>query len=954
MESSLSFLVIVILLLILSPIILSLMLLSRLGEVKSLVEAMRKELTSLRETISQKQQIITQPVAKENTTEKEIEAATEAITDTHPTENKPDSPQSSDAIIRYQTIQAKTTQHKNDAQQTQNAPPSSLEKTASQQSIHSSKPEKPTLVIPKPNVVLSNAPTTSPITPHTPSWIEKGLKKAWGWMTGGNSVARVGVLILFFGVSFLLKYAADNDMLPAELRLIAAAIGGIVLLVIGWRLKDKNQDYGLLLQGAGIGILYLTAFTTYYLYHFISVGIAFGLLTMISVFATTLAIIQKSSTLAIAGFVGGYLTPIMISTGNNNYIALFSYYALLNTAVATIAWFQSWRLLNLIAFAFTFIVSVLWGVLSYLPENFTSTEPFLIIFFLQFLAIAILFALRQPPNLKGYIDGTLIFGTPIIAFGLQLKLVQPFEYGAAISSLVVGSLYVTLAILIYQRMQNSLRLLAEVFLAIGVVFLSLAIPFAVDPDITAATWALEGAGLYWVGVRQNRLLVRVFALLLQVGAAIAFSQNESLSHVTTAFLNSVFIGSAMIAIAGIIISWFSSQDFDGKHQQESELSPLLFTWGMLWWLVAGFSQINKYFNTLEHPNVLLAFLTITAIIMVLLTRKLAWNYSRYVSWAFIPTLTISALAVVGAASHPAYGWGWLAWLSAFGVSVWILSEADNENGGKTDIDTDNTQQQSIILLLLHNLTLLSIVLIVTWEGSWQITRYTDVDSGWHIAWLPVMSIALLWSIMRIRLWPFTTHKDSYNNFAGILLAMALVAWNLFSIHSTGNSVPLPWIPIINVVDIAHIASIITLFIWWHDYKQDAEVSIQEWHRYVLSGLIALAFLWLNLMIVRTVHHWTGLPYELSTLLKSPTVQTAFSILWTITSVLIMLFATRKLWKKLWLGGAALMAVVVVKLFIIDLAASGTVARIISFIIVGLLMVAIGYFAPMPHEKDQAE
>jgi uncharacterized membrane protein len=917
-------------------IIISLVLRSRLEDIERLLNEMKKELVALKNTaqqdtpdISSKQQTITEPIDK-----------------TSPSSNTI----INDAIALDKSEYDQGVQVKAEHQKTDNNQIPTKEPTP----ISAPKQKQPISVTPKLKPETSTR-RTPPVMPHQPSWLEKGIKKAWDWLIGGNSVARVGVLILFFGVSFLLKYAADNDMLPAELRLAAAAIGSIVLLVLGWRLKDKNQDYGLLLQGAGIGMLYLTAFSTYYLYHFISVGFAFGLLVLISAFATALAVLQNSLTLALAGFIGGYLTPVMVSTGTNNYIALFSYYALLNTAVASIAWFKSWRLLNVMAFGFTFIVSTVWGVLSYLPINFNSTEPFLIIFFLQFLLIAILFAIRQPPNLKGYIDGTLIFGTPIIAFGLQLKLVQPFEYGAAISSLVMGSFYVVLAVIIYKRLQDSLRLLAEVFLAIGVIFLSLAIPFAVDPNITAATWALEGAGLYWVGVRQQRLLVRVFALLLQVGAAIFFSQQNPLVSESVAFLNSVFMGSAMIAMGAISIAWFSSQEFKGKQKQETELSPLLFSWGMLWWLVAGIVQVNKHFNMLEHPNALLTFLTFTAVIMLLLTRKLNWHYSRYMSWAFIPTLAISALAVVNASSHPAYGWGWFAWIAAFIVSGWVLWEAESEHDTQdtTQDDTNIVQQHTTVFSLLHNITLLGVMLIVTWEGSWQITQHVAFDSGWHMAWLPVITIALLWAIMRARIWPFTQHKERYNDFAGILLALMLVAWNLFGIYSTGNSAPLPWIPVLNVIDIVQIVSIITLFVWWYDYKQDIALPAQEWHHYVLSGLIALAFLWLNVMVMRTVHHWAGISYDLTTLLKSPTVQTAFSILWTITGVAIMLFATHKVWKKLWLGGAALMAIVVIKLFLVDLAASGTVARIISFMIVGVLMVAIGYFAPIPNEKESA-
>ena len=80
------------------------------------------------------------------------------------------------------------------------------------------------------------------------------------WLTGGNTIARVGLLILFFGLAFLLKYAADHSMLPDELRVAAVAAGGLALLVVGWRLRQRRPGYALGMQGAGVAVLYLTTF----------------------------------------------------------------------------------------------------------------------------------------------------------------------------------------------------------------------------------------------------------------------------------------------------------------------------------------------------------------------------------------------------------------------------------------------------------------------------------------------------------------------------------------------------------------------------------------------------------------------------------------------------------------------------------------------------------------------
>jgi len=84
------------------------------------------------------------------------------------------------------------------------------------------------------------------------------------------------------------------------------------------------------------------------------------------------------------------------------------------------------------------------------------------------------------------------------------------------------------------------------------------------------------------------------------------------------------------------------------------------------------------------------------------------------------------------------------------------------------------------------------------------------------------------------------------------------------------------------------------------------------------------------------------------------VQTAISILWTVIGMGAMLFASRRLMRSLWIIGAALVGAVLVKMFFIDLGASGTVERIISFLVVGSLLVATGYFSPIPERPGGAD
>ncbi|MGL4605681.1 MAG: DUF2339 domain-containing protein, partial [Iodobacter sp.] len=117
------------------------------------------------------------------------------------------------------------------------------------------------------------------------------------------------------------------------------------------------------------------------------------------------------------------------------------------------------------------------------------------------------------------------------------------------------------------------------------------------------------------------------------------------------------------------------------------------------------------------------------------------------------------------------------------------------------------------------------------------------------------------------------------------------------------------------------------------------------------------FVWLNGVLLRTLHHWNNVPYKARDLLASMQVQTSLSIFWTLLACSLMLMATRRQLRPLWFSGAGLLTVVVGKLFLVDLSRVSGIERIISFIGVGILLLLIGYFSPLPpkeHTDSPAE
>ncbi len=778
-----------------------------------------------------------------------------------------------------------------------------------------------------------------------------------GYFTGGNLFVRIGIIILFFGVSFLLKYVSDQGFFPIEYRLIGVVIGAIALLGLGWRLRLKNETYALLLQGAGIGVLYLDIYAAFSLYDLLAPMAAFGLLFVVSMFSAALAVLQDSKSLAVLGFSGGFLAPVLASSGSNNHVGLFSYYALLNLAIVAVAWFKAWRPLNLLGFAFTFIIGTVWGVTSYDSAKFATTEPFLILFFLFYVLIAVLFALRQPPKLRGYVDGTLLFGVPLAASGLQYSLVQNFEYGVSLSSFAMGAFYLVLSWFIWKRKGDDLKLLAEAFLALGVIFASMAIPFALAPTQTAAAWALEGAGLLWLGSRQNRLSVRAFGLLLQVGAGMAFLSNFNVfsNHASDAvsnikpFINGEFFSSMMLAIAGIFSARLLFKSFKGRQSWEDGFSPIILAWGLIW-LFGGFvNQLGSYYPMDFFKTNLLLFTAGISLLFTLfgMKSKPAWSHAWMVATGLFGLVLLLAFTQFGYSKyeldfHLLQYNGWIAWTVVFAVYYFLLKQLEKH------------QVLQRIQPIIHSLLLLLLVILVTVEGAWLLKKQLSSGSDWMGIWYIVPSIVALWMIIKAKFWPFSSHKETYRQQTGIALAAAMSIWSLFALGSEGTSDPLPWIPLLNPLDIVSVIIFITLFKWWQASSDSFGVlnhqsaQNKSFNKRVFSiGIAGLVFLWLNVTLFRMAHHWFGIDYNGAALYNSGLVQTSVSILWALSGVILTVYASRKMIRFLWMAGAVVLGLVVLKLFVIDLSTLGNLSRIISFLVVGILLTSIGYFAPLP-------
>lgn len=765
---------------------------------------------------------------------------------------------------------------------------------------------------------------------------------------GGNTLVRAGILVLFFGLAFLARYAVEHAMLPPELRLAGIALFGLALGALGWRLRERRRGYGLTLQGGGIAVLYLSAFAALRLYGILPVGATFVLMLTLVILAAVLAIRQDATALAIIGTAGGFAAPILASTGEGSHVQLFGYYAILNTGVLVLAWRKAWRGLNLTGFIFTFAIGLAWGARFYDPWHFSTTEPFLVLFLLMYVAAAVAYAWKRAPALRDPVDGTLVFGVPVVGFGLQAALVFGMPYALAWSAAAVGLFYLLLATALHRLHKPALGLLVLSFTALGITFLTLALPLAFDGRWSAAAWVLEGAALWWVGLRQQRRLAASAGLLLQAGAAVLFAadlaQHPALRH--PALMNSALLGTILIAAAAFFSAWCAERQA-GATVRLRTLGHVLLGWAWLWWLGGAWAEIDAHLATGHQPAATLLLFALSGALATRLSPRLQWPG---LSSAGLLPLAGMALAVAQTAAYgvpPSGHGGWLAWPLGLLLHGVCLRALDHGWLDQRRIDRS--------LLTLGHAAGVWVVAFALAQELGQRVASLIVGEGWQLAAFalpPALVLALLAQRARSDKWPLSQWRTAYLLWAAAPLAGALALWSAaVQVVGNGDASPFRYLPLLNPLDFVLIISLAAIA-WWLQRAADVlERSAGPLVR-LQAAVAATAFIAFNGALLRAVHHTTGVTWTLSDLLASDTTQATLSLCWAVLGLGLMLLASRRVSRVMWLAGAGLMGAVVIKLFLVDMAASGALARIVSFIGAGLLLLIVGYFSPLPPKRSE--
>ena len=331
---------------------------------------------------------------------------------------------------------------------------------------------------------------------------------------GGSWFSWVGIIAVTFGVAFALKYAFENEWVGPGVRVALGALAGLGLLGTGERLRQRGlRPYAHVLSGGGVLILYLSIYAAYDFYRLISQPPAFLLMTAVTAGAVLLSVRLGALPVAVLGLVGGFLTPVLISTGRDNQLALFTYVSLLDAGVLAVAYFKRWRSLDFLSFAATSLMTLGWALGHYDRTKLWATLFFVTLFFVLYSLLAV-FHNVLPRRRSRWFDVALLASNATLYFAFSYVLladagherVLPASLALLVSAFFLGLFYAARG-----RCPED-RLLAYAYVGAAVTFFTAAVAIQLELQWVTIVWAVEGLMLTWVGLRSGEGAARRAAL----------------------------------------------------------------------------------------------------------------------------------------------------------------------------------------------------------------------------------------------------------------------------------------------------------------------------------------------------------------------------------------------------------------------------------------------------------
>ena len=395
---------------------------------------------------------------------------------------------------------------------------------------------------------------------------------------GSHWLNRIGIAAVLIGVSYFLKYAFDNNWIGPAGRVAIGLLAGIGVVVWSERFRARGyRMFSYSLKAVGIGVMYLSLWAAFHVYSLIPSGVAFVAMLAVTASTAVLAITQDAEILAAFALTGAFSTPLLLSTGENKEVQLFSYLALLDVAAVAMVMRKPWRRLLVLAYVGTLLLYVAWYAEFYNRGQLNLTVAFATLFFAIF-AIAPLLA-RPPENEAAPFAAVPLFLAFVNAGVYFLQVYAMMEevdkHAMAWFALALAAVYIYLSRQTQRYYQNAddARRLHFLHLALAIGFITVAIPIRLDGHWITIGWLVESAVLLWLSDRIRSDFMTAFAvgaLALGVARLLAIDNFD-----TTTLIFNARMGTYAVAIAVLgAMAWYGQRRKDEIGRQGTALAVI--------------------------------------------------------------------------------------------------------------------------------------------------------------------------------------------------------------------------------------------------------------------------------------------------------------------------------------------------------------------------------------------
>ena len=447
---------------------------------------------------------------------------------------------------------------------------------------------------------------------------------------GERLITFIGIAVLVIGIAFFVKFAIDKNWINEVGRTAIGILAGGALIGVAHRLRKSYTTFSSVLAGGGIATLYFTITYAFQVYHLFSQPAALGILVVITLFTVLLSVAYNRIELAILAIVGGFASPLMVKTGEGNFVVLCIYMLILDIGMLLLAYYKKWNVVNVLSFVFTILFYAASLVKDIRLNNHAHDhEAFLFatLFYLTFFIMNIINNVKAKRKFESFEIMTLLTNTGLYyVAGYFLLHHMEMHSMKGLFTLLVAAFNTIFAFLLFKRQEVD-KNLVYFLVGLAITFVSMAGPVQLEGNHITLFWAAEAALLLWFYYRSKLTVVKTFSVLVNVALVVSTIYNWMMVYAVesdTLGLTNKGLITSIGAVVSLAVSSFllfrNDEKFFAGTLERDDYRKTLSTVGLLILFIGGALEMTQELSRTYNLSALPVYWA-TYIVLFLVTMR---------------------------------------------------------------------------------------------------------------------------------------------------------------------------------------------------------------------------------------------------------------------------------------------------------------------------------------------